>query len=283
MGFPEAYYVGHAHFNEESHMRYSIILASMVSFSLSAGQIKFGIVPQQSAKDLAKKWVPVCQYLSKETGLNITFSTAPDIPTFEKRLETKTYDIAYMNPYHFVVYHKKSQYQAAAKVQNKQIQGILVSKKNGLFHSPADLSKRQIAFPSPAAFAASILNRADLKLQNIEFTPRYVSSHDSVYRNVAKGIFAAGGGVMRTFNNLSDDIKNQLVVIHKTKQFTPHAFALSDSLDSVSKIKIQNALIKMGQHPKGKELLRRLGMGPLEKASNEDWDDVRAQNIDELD
>ena len=46
----------------------------------------FGVVPQQSAIELAKKWNPILASLSSTTQLDIQFRTAKDIPTFDTRL-----------------------------------------------------------------------------------------------------------------------------------------------------------------------------------------------------
>ena len=68
--------------------------------------LRFGVVPQQSATKLAKQWVPLLNYLSEKTGHTIHFATAKDIPTFEQRCANGEYDLAYMNPYHYVVFHE---------------------------------------------------------------------------------------------------------------------------------------------------------------------------------
>ena len=83
-----------------------------------------------------------------------------------------------------------------------------------------------MAFPAPTAFAATILTQADLAANQVSFTPSYVSSHDSVYRSVAKGIYPAGGGVVRTFNNVAEEVRKQLRILWITKGYTPHAIAI---------------------------------------------------------
>ena len=89
-----------------------------------------------------------------------------------------------------------------------------------------DLKQQQLAFLSPAAFAASVLPRVSLTKQSIPFTPKYVKSHDSVYRSVAKEIFSAGRGIKRTFNSMPEEICSELRVFWTTDGFTPHAFAV---------------------------------------------------------
>lgn len=241
-----------------------------------------GVVPQQSAKVLANNWTPLVRYLSEETGIKIKFATAKDIPTFEQRLSTKKYQLAYMSPYHFVHFHDKAGYQALAKQKDKQIKGILVTRKDSTITALIDLQDETLAFPAPAAFAASILTRSSLQQQGVEIDTRYVSSHDSVYLNVAKGIFPAGGGVLRTFQLAPEALRSQLKVFHTTKGFTPHAFAVSEALPTDTAEIILQALIKLHKSEEGQAILQSVNIKAFEAANNKDWHDVRELNLSQL-
>ena len=61
--------------------------------------------------------------------MDIRFTTAPDIPEFERRLLAGRYDLAYMNPYHYTVFSLKPGYIVVAKEKDKLIQGIVVVRK----------------------------------------------------------------------------------------------------------------------------------------------------------
>ena len=241
--------------------------------------LSIGIVPQQNATKLARLWTPICKYLSKQTGYRFVFKTAKDIPTFEKRLAAGEYDIAYMNPYHYTVFSIDPGYRAIAKETNKRIQGIIVVKKDSPYQSIAELSGKTLAFPAPAAFAASVLPRAYLKENQIEISPRYVRSHDSVYLTVSKGLYPAGGGIQRTFNNMPESIRQQLRILWKTPGYTPHAFAVHPRLPAAVVRDIAGALIAMSTNEEGGNLLKNLNFNPIGSAKDEDWDDVRELGI----
>lgn len=260
-----------------------LVLTFLMCSNVSAKEYTFGIVPQQSAKTLAQKWGPILKWLSDEAGVKIKFATARDIPTFEKRLAAGEYDFAYMNPYHFTVFNRSPGYVALARQANKSIRGILVVHKDSDLSTLSDLQNSTLAFPSPAAFAASLLPQAELKRNNINYKPRYVSSHDSVYLNVARGLAPAGGGVMRTFNNTDPAIKAQLRIFWKTSKYTPHAIAAHPDVPAADHGKVQKALIAMGKTAEGVELLRTIRFEGLQIADDKLWDDVRALNLTVLD
>jgi phosphonate transport system substrate-binding protein len=179
------------------------------SYADETTPLSFAIVPQQSATKLAKLWAPILRYIGEKSGCALKFRTAKDIPTFEDRLLSGEYDLAYMNPYHYTLLHEKQGYLAFAKQRDKLLAGVIVTRTDGDIREIAQLDSATLCFPSPAAFAASMLPRAFLQSQGLHFTAKYVSSHDSVYRNVAMGRYPAGGGIQRTFNNIDKKIRDQ--------------------------------------------------------------------------
>jgi len=246
-----------------------------------AAPLTFGVVPQQAASKLLAAWAPVLRHLENETGRQFIFRTAPDIPTFEKRLANGEYDFAYMNPYHFTVFNRPEYgYQAVARASDKLIRGILVVRKDSDVASLKDLQGQSLAFPAPAVFAASVLPQAHLRSEKVAFEPRYVSSHDSVYKTVARGFFPAGGGVMRTFTAAPAEVRDQLRVLWTTPGYTSHAIAGHLRVEPELRSKIQQALIDLDSVALGRKALDKLKLKGFQAAENADWDDVRRLGID---
>jgi phosphonate transport system substrate-binding protein len=244
--------------------------------------LSFGIVPQQSSSTLAKVWIPLMQFLSEKTGKEIRFETAPNIPEFEARIEAGNYDIAYMNPYHYTIFSHTVGMEAISRQKEELIRGIIVVRKGSRISSIQMLDKATLAFASRASFAATILPQAMLNLKHIKFNSEYVSSHDSVYRGVAEGLFVAGGGIERTLSTVSPEIRNKLTVLWRSEGFTPHAIAVSPSVDQKTRVAIQNALLSLSEEEKGLKILKKLSFSGFMNSEDSDWDDVRSLNIDTL-
>jgi phosphonate transport system substrate-binding protein len=244
--------------------------------------LTFGIIPQQSAKKLAKLWTPILERLSRESGVKIAFMTAKDIPTFEQRLSEGKYDIAYMNPYQYTLYHDTLGYLPLVKAKNKLIKGIVVVRKDSPVTSLEALNGSEVAFPSPNAFGASILTRLAFKASGTSIIPVYVSTHDSVYRNVAAGRIQAGGGVLRTLSSVAPEVKDRLKIIFTTKGYTPHAIAVLPEVPQEIAETIRKALMNLESDEAGVSLLKNLNIVGFEAATDSDWDDVRSFDINEL-
>jgi len=255
------------------------VVASLYSTPLQAAQkmLYFGIVPQQAASRLAKMWVPFIDELSQRTGHKIQFATMKDIPTFEQCLAQGAYDISYMNPYHYTVFSEKSGYRALAHQADKKLKGLIVVRKDSPAKELKDLNTQKLAFPSPAAFGASVLPRAEMRAQGMKITPNYVKSHDSVYKSVIAGLFAAGGGVQRTFASIPDGMRDQLRVIYHTEAYTPHAFAVNATLSEKDMKIIRQAMLDISAERS--DLIKGIGMKGLVSAQDENWNDVRALGL----
>ena len=249
----------------------------MVRADGTGPHLNFGIVPQQSATRLAKTWVPFMAALSERSGMTIDFATTKDIPTFEACLARGAFELAYMNPYHYTVFHDAPGYRAFARQAEKRLQGLMVVRADSPVQRLGDLAGKDLAFPSPAAFGASMLPRAEMRRSGIAHMPHYVKSHDSVYRSVAAGLFPAGGGVKRTFAAIDADLRGQLRIVHETAKYTPHAFASAPGIDDAVRKRIVDAMTAIAAEQPA--LVKALGMAGFQPSQDADWDDVRALGL----
>ena len=262
----------------------TLLLCCCISLPAAAQQsveshLTFGVVPQQSATRLAEDWGPLLAEISRRAGVTLVFRTAPNIPVFEERLGKGEYDLAYMNPYHYVVFHTASGYRAFGKEQDRKIKGILVVRKESPYQKPADLAGKTVVFPAPAAFAASILPQAEFGRLKIPIEAKFVASHDSVYRAVASGLQEAGGGIQRTFEATPETVRDALRVLSETPAYTPHAFAAHPRVPPAILARVLAAMVSLSTDETGQRLLSTLAFKGIAAAQDKDWNDIRALDI----
>lgn len=241
-----------------------------------------GIGPQQATTELAKRWGPVTRYLSEKTGYDIQFHTTKDIPSYQKNMREGLYDLAYMNPYHYTLFRKAANYDAFAQEKDATLTGVLVVHKDSPYKSVKDLDGKTGAFPAPGVPTAVVLPFAHFKEMNVRVTPSYVVSHDSVYRAVAKGMYAVGGGEERTFNGMDPEVRDQLRVLWNTQALPPFLFAAHPRVPAVAVQRIREAMLKMDQDPVAKPLLKAINLKGISPAQDSDYDVVRRLNIQAL-
>lgn len=257
----------------------AMLHAAESSHSGAGKPLLFGVVPQQSASRLAEEWGPFLAEISRRSGVPLAFRTTPSIPDFEQKLGQGEYDLAYMNPYHYVVFHAGSGYRAFAKEADRKIKGIVVVRKDSPYRSIGDLAGRSVAFPAPAAFAASILPQAEFGRQGVSIETKFVSSHDSVYRAVATGLHEAGGGIMRTFEAADSQLRDGLRILSETPEYTPHAFAAHPRISAATVAKVLAAMQSLAADEQGRQLLKPLAFKGLAAAQDAEWKDIRTLDI----
>lgn len=264
---------------------YSRVLLFLValfaaSFCVAASDTDyvFGVVPQSGSTRAAKEWTPILKFLEQRTGLKLQFATARNIPTYSQRLESAKYDFAYVNPTDYVKYEDEDGYHAIARPRAVKLKGIVVVRKDSPYEKLEDLNQREIVFPANA-FAAEVIPSAILRGKGVEFRPHPVASHESVYRAVATGRAAAGGGVVRTFNATAAEYRDRLRILWTSEGYSPHAIVAHARVPAEAVKAIQEALVDMDQDPVGRKLLGTIAPEGIDYGKDEDWNDIRDLDI----
>jgi len=144
-----------------------------------------------------------------------------------------------------------------------------------------DLKEKLIAFPAPNALGAALIPRTEFgEIYKINITPKYVRSHDSVYLNVLLGQTAAGGGVQKTFDKQSANIRNALKVIYQTRKVAPHPIAVHPRVPNDIKEKIINAFFSFGESGDGRAMLKEIPINQIGKATLEDYEPLKQLGLD---
>ena len=235
----------------------------------------FAIGPQQSASELAKRWVPFVQYLSEKTGFNLQFTTAKDITAFQKQMISGAFDFAFISPYYYLIFHEKVGYNAFAHERDGNLNGIIMVRKDSNIRSMLDLNNHTIAFAAPTAVAATMLPLAYFNEQNIHVIPKYVTSMDSVSLSVVKGFFPAGGGEIHIFKLLAPEIQDQLRILWTSETLPPFPFVVHPRVPKEVVEKLQKTMQDMDKNPQGAELLKAIHFKGIDPANDSTYNDMR--------
>jgi phosphonate transport system substrate-binding protein len=227
------------------------------------------VVPQVSAVQIFGAWTPFIKKLSQEVGVEIQLRAYSTIPEFEVDLLKGTPDIAYMNPYHQVMAYGAQGYVPLVR-DKKDLVGILVSRKDSGVASVKDLDGKEISFPAPNAFAASLYMRALLKeKEKIAIKPVYMNNHTNAYLGVVVKQVMAGGGVRKTLGEMEDKVKDQLAVIYETPGSPSHPLSIHPRVSQEMRAKILKAILKLAGDKENENLFKEIMMPAPVQASYE--------------
>ncbi len=224
---------------------------------VSSRTYTFAVVPQFPALEIERDWVPLLRRLSELSGHTLALKFSKSIPDFEQEFIGGRPDFVFMNPYHAVMAKGAAGYVPLIRDDEHPLVGILVVKKEGPVRSVQDLKGTVIAFPSPNAFAASLYMRYLLaEREKIAFRPKYVGTHSNVYRHVALGLAAAGGGALRTLQKEASELRDQLRVVYETPGAAAHPVSAHPRVPAEVREAVAAAFLRLAEDKEGRTLLR---------------------------
>jgi phosphonate transport system substrate-binding protein len=154
-----------------------------------------------------------------------------------------------------VLAYQKKKYQPLLADSEDLLTGILVVRADSPIKSLDELKGKNVSFPAPNAFAASLLIRAELAKKKIDINPVFVKTHSNVYRSVIGKDALAGGGVNNTLDNEAPEVRQQLRVLFETPAYTPHPVATHPSVPAAVRERFLKAMLKLTQDDDGRKLL----------------------------
>jgi phosphonate transport system substrate-binding protein len=218
------------------------------------------VVPQFPAAEIHREWSPLLERIGRDIGVTLTLRHAANIPRFESELLAGLPDLAYMNPYHAVMAMRGPGYRPLVR-DARPLSGILVVRQDDPIRSVRELDGRVLAFPAPNAFGASLWMRALLaEREQIQITPRYVQTHSNVYRQVVRGLVAAGGGVNHTLNQEAPELRQDLRVLMETPGVASHPLSAHPRVPLRVQQAVADAFMRLAGEPDGLALLKAVAL-----------------------
>lgn len=234
----------------------------------NAAEYTLAIVPQSSPASTYRQWTPFAERLGRLIGERLQIRVYRTFDEFETDLVNGRVDFAYMNPYHLLIARKQQGYIPLLRDGSRLLSGVLVVRRDSPVKSPQDLDGRDIGFPDPDAFAASLYMRALLQeKEKIRFQPRYFTTHSNVYRHVILGTVAAGGGVNVTLARERPEARNELRVMYETPATSPHPLCAHPRISAALQQRVIQAVLSMVEDDDGRAALKLIDIPQPVRAS----------------
>ena len=235
-------------------------LNSAMAADVSKAAYSIAVVPQFRAEEIHRDWTPVLERLRAASGASFSLRIARDIPAFEDSVLAGEADFAYMNPYHQVMARRAQGYIPLVR-DSKALTGILVVRKDDPIRSVMELDGKEVAFPAPNAFGASLWMRALLaEREKIRIVPAYVKTHSNAFRHVATGKAAAAGGIGATLNEEPEELRSTLRVLMETPGVAPHPLSAHPRIPEAVRRLVTETLLGLAQDAAGQAMLKDIQM-----------------------
>ena len=235
------------------------------SSTLSALDLSLSIQPVLPKADILHAYQPLADYLTKQTGHNISIKAHSNFLTYWSSLrQKKGFDLT-LDAAHFTDYRvNKLKYTVLAKLPDT-VSFTLVTHEDNLVLDAEELILKKIAtMVSPSVGAIRLLSLFPDPMRQ----PRFIyalDSLDAVQQVISGEAFAAiiPTGLVANFEKLNSVL---------TTDSLPHmAFSASPEIPVDVAEKIQLALLSAKNTPEGKAMLEKLNFVSFERSSNKDY------------
>lgn len=229
-----------------------LALLFLIPFMALARELKFGVLPRLTEKEMREGFTPLAEYLSKELGVKVTLVIPKDFDTWRKEAEARQYDIVYTNPYLYVLLKKAvPETEVIAIASEPEIgstmRGAIIVRRDSPIKSIADLKGKTIAATDPGSAGAYLvqmlmLSRAGIKKDDVKII--FEKKRDPVAEAVLTG--KADAGFVR-----DDDVEKLKAGPEKFRKIAvsdpiPNwPIAIAKKMDPAMAKKIREAILKL--------------------------------------
>jgi len=239
----------------------TLLVAFFSTSSFSKENLILAVHPYLSQDELEKKFIPFANYLSEQSGFNITLKIGSSYEEHIQYIGTDQVDIAFVGPAAFVnvtsLYGSKPLLAKLEINGQSYFQGNIIVRKDSGIKTLEDLKGKNIALGNVHSTMSYIvphhqLHDAGVFLEDHVQHP-ILPSHDDIALAVLSGDFDAGAVKPAVFKRYEED---GLEVLIKTQKISEHLFLTNSELPEKQQDKLRQILLNMGDSPKGLAILK---------------------------
>jgi phosphonate transport system substrate-binding protein len=260
-----------------------ILQALLVSGTLYAAEpLVFSVHPYLPSVELLKRFTPLVDYLSKETGLSIRLNIAGSYEEHIEDIAKGKTNIAYLGPASYVKmvdrYGRKPLLARLEINGSPTFRGVIIVKNESKIMDLKNLEGKRFAFGDPASTMSSLVPRYMLIKEGIglEKLDGYVhlSNHNNVALSVLVGDHDAGAVKEEVFYKYE---KRGLRALVWTPRISEHLLLADDTLSSGTLDSLRNALFHLDDTKKGVDIMKGIKptMTSMVPVKDGDYDNLR--------
>jgi phosphonate transport system substrate-binding protein len=265
----------------------AILYCSMLTLPAYAQTVlRVSAIPDESPTELQRKFLPLGEYLSKETGMKVEFTPVTDYAAVVEALATNKIDMAWLGGFTYI--QAKIRTNGTVKpiiqrLEDEKFTSKFIIPEGSSAKTLVDLKGKTFTFGSPSSTSGHLMPRFYLMKAGINPDKDFKSiafsgAHDATVAFVASGKADAGALNASVWDKLSD-AKNpnteKVKVLYTTPPYHDYNWTVRGGLDAAVTKKISDAFLKLNANdPAQKELM------DLQRASK--YIPTKSSNYDEI-
>lgn len=241
-------------------------------------ELYLGSVAMDVPAEMVRRMTPLTEYLTKKTGIKISFRASPNLGSAVNELGKDFTQIAYLTPVAYIEARDKYKVQPLVSplTHGKSTFNLVVAVRSDSPHKTMDdLKGKKFAFgDQKALLQRAVVVGGGVKLE--EFSNYGFLKH---YDNIAKAVLNKDfdGGILK--DTIYEEFAPKgLRKIYTSPPLSSYLFAVSDRLPPATVKKLRNAFLELKpSNPEHAAVLKELdkGYNGFEPQEDKDYDPTR--------
>src|SRR3954447_7358513 len=156
------------------------LLALMSTARATDQAYTFNVLNQRSIALTSQYWNPILIYVSKKSGVPLELRLAKTVQEGNALAEQGAYDFLFTNHF-FTPERDRLGFRVIVKPAGRPIRGQIVVPSDSIIKSLQELDGKEVAFPSPDAFAAYQLPMDALLKAKVHVKPVFTSNQEASF------------------------------------------------------------------------------------------------------
>jgi phosphonate transport system substrate-binding protein len=230
------------------------------------GVLRVSAIPDENPTELQRKFKPLGDYLSKQTGLKVEFTPVTDYAASVEGLINKKIDMVWFGGFTLLQANVRSNGMITPLVQraeDEKFRSVFVTTHKDI-NKLEDLKGKTLSFGSESSTSGHLMPRSyllaakinpDTDLKRIAFS----GAHDATVASVAGGKVDAGALNISVWEKLVADHKvdpSVVRVFYTTPGYFDYNWSVRSDMNPALKKKLTDAFLALDKStPEGKEIL----------------------------
>jgi phosphonate transport system substrate-binding protein len=242
----------------------------------------FNVLSQRSVALTAQYWNPILIYVSGKSGVPLELKLAKTTKEGNALAEQGAYDFLYTNHF-FTPERDRLGFRVIARPAGRGIQGQIVVPQDSPIRSLQELNGKEVAFPTPDAFAAYFLPMDALIKAKVDVKQVFTSNQEAGLAQLKIGTVAAAGVNDQIIQRYARREGFEYRLLWNSEIYNDLCIMVSPKVPKEKVSAVRQAFVTMMNDPEGRKVLEagaellkiKDNLGFI-AADNDDYDNYRA-------
>jgi phosphonate transport system substrate-binding protein len=261
----------------------AMFAVALLSTARAADQaFTFNVLNQRSIALTAQYWNPILIYVSKKSGVPLELRLAKTVQEGNALAEQGAYDFLFTNHF-FTPERDRLGFRVIARPAGRPIRGQIVVPNDSPIKSLQELDGKEVAFPSPDAFAAYQLPMDALLKSKLNVKPVFTSNQEASFAQLKVGTVAAAAVNDTILERYARREGFEYRLLWNSEAFNDLCIMVSPKVAKEKVAAVRDAFVNMTTDPEGRrvleagaELLKIKDKLGFVAADNRDYENYRA-------